>query len=99
MAVIVFRNRLDDRHLNEYGLTAVRMLELVQSMPGFVSFKAFNAEDGERLALVEFESEEAAAAWGRHPEHLEAQRLGRETFYTAFTLQVCEVLRQSDFER
>ena len=66
-------------------------------MPGYVSHKAFTAADGERLTLVEFESEAHVRAWAVHPVHAQAKQLGREHFYESFQLQVCEVLRQSSF--
>ena len=31
--------------------------------------------------------------WARHPEHIEAQKLGREKFYAEFDLKTCQVLR------
>ena len=97
-AVIVFRNRLDGESSDvEYGLTAAKMLEKVRTMPGFVSFDAFESGDGERLSLIEFETVEQARAWGREAEHLDAQRRGREVFYTEYSLQVCELVRESRF--
>jgi heme-degrading monooxygenase HmoA len=75
------------------------MEELAVKMPGYIAHKNFTAEDGERLTLVEFESEEAIAAWRTHPEHVEAQRKGRSKFYSEFRLTVCEVLRDQRFKR
>ena len=69
------------------------------TMPGYVAHKAFAAEDGERVTLVEFESEEVIAAWRMHPEHVEAQRKGRSKFHSEFRLTVCEVLREQRFNR
>jgi heme-degrading monooxygenase HmoA len=99
MIVIVFRSRLDPAAVEDYETTGARMDELAVQMPGYVAHKEFAAEDGERLTLVEFESEETVAAWRRHPEHVEAQRKGRSTFYTEFRLTVCEVLREQRFKR
>ena len=64
-------------------------------MPGFVSIKTFAADDGERISIVEFDSEAAHGAWRNHPEHREAQRLGRERFYDEFQIQVCTPVRRS----
>lgn len=47
-------------------------------MPGFVSYSSSTSADGEDVAVIEFESHETVAAWREHPEHREAQRLGRE---------------------
>jgi heme-degrading monooxygenase HmoA len=96
MFVVTFRSRLAPGHdATEYGARALRMRELVESIPGFRSFRAYTSDDGERLALIEFDSEEGLRAWREHPEHREAQRMGRRTYYTEYHLQVCELLRES----
>ena len=99
MIVVVFRSRLRPAAVEDYDATATRMEELAVKMPGYVAHKEFAAEDGERLTLVEFESDAAIAAWRMHPEHVEAQRKGRSTFYSEFRLTVCEVLREQRFKR
>jgi heme-degrading monooxygenase HmoA len=94
MFVVTFRNRLAPGHdATEYGARALRMRELVESIPGFRSFRAYASDDGERLALIEFDSEEGLRAWREHPEHREAQRMGRERWYAAFELRVARVER------
>ena len=75
------------------------MHNLATDMPGFVGIKTFTADDGERVSIVEFESEETHAAWRNHLTHREAQRLGRERFYSEFRIQVCAVQRAYDFKR
>jgi hypothetical protein len=32
------------------------MRELAEAMPGFISFKTFQAEDGERVSLIEYKT-------------------------------------------
>jgi heme-degrading monooxygenase HmoA len=76
-----------------------RMLDLAREMPGFISFKHFAAEDGERLSVIEFDSEEHVAAWRGHPEHLRAQARGREKFYTEYRLTVARTIRDYGFQR
>jgi heme-degrading monooxygenase HmoA len=93
MVITIFRSRLRLENQEAYQRTATRMHELAQQMPGFISIKTFTAQDGERVSIVEFESEETHQAWRRHPEHKEAQRLGRELFYSEFQIQVCKVER------
>ena len=46
-------------------------------MPGFVDFKSFVADDGERVSIVTFASVETHRAWRDHPEHRAAQHMGR----------------------
>lgn len=74
------------------------MLALAREMPGFVSFKSYTAEDGERISVIEFETEEHVTAWRNHPEHRTAQELGREKFYAKYHLSVSDTLRSYSFE-
>lgn len=90
MLVTIFRSRLDPAQATQYQIVATRMKELASEMPGFVSFKTFVAEDGERLSMVVFDSVENQKAWRQHPEHREAQRLGWQPFYSEFSVLVCE---------
>jgi len=98
MILTIFRSRLRPEHENEYHERADSMESLARSMPGFVSFKTFYARDGERVSIVEFESAGAHEAWRKHPEHMEAQRLGREKFYSEFKIQVSENPREYSYK-
>jgi heme-degrading monooxygenase HmoA len=97
MIVTVFRSRLRSEAQAEYTRWAQRMGELARQMPGYLSHKTFIAEDGERVTIVEFESEETHRAWSRHPEHAEAKRLGRASFYSEYRVQICVVQRDAAF--
>jgi heme-degrading monooxygenase HmoA len=99
MIVTVFRSRLMPGVQDEYLALVERMREIAVTMPGYISHKGFFAEDGERVTIVEFESEEAQRAWRMHPEHVEAQRQGRLKYYSGFDLQVCTVQHESHFQR
>lgn len=67
-------------------------------MPGFVSIKDFTAEDGERLALVEWAGARELAMWRAEPLHAEAQAKGRSTYYSEYSIEVCSPLRGSQFD-
>ena len=99
MVVSVFRSRLRPENEAEFQELAARLMQLAESMPGFVSYKLYVAADGERCSIVEFETHEQLLAWRELPEHRDAQRLGRERFYEAYTLHVAEPLRESRFAR
>ena len=99
MTVTIFRSRLRPEHEKEYHERAGRMESLARSMPGFVSIKTFYARDGERVSIVEFETAETHDAWRKHPEHREAQRLGREKFYSEFKIQVLDNPRGYSFSQ
>ena len=98
MVVVVFRSRVNPGVETELERTDARMFELAAKMPGFVSYRQYAAADGEGVAVVEFESHETAAAWRAHPEHREAQRNGRERWFSEYRITVCDVVRDYSFK-
>src|SRR5215470_4227521 len=99
MIVTVFRSRLMPGVRDEYVTLVDRMIELAQTMPGYISHKGFFADDGERVTVVEFEHEDGLRAWRMHPEHRAAQKKAREIYYSEYSVQVCNVVRESKFKR
>jgi len=98
MVVIVFRTRLragvDEAELEGVG---ARMFQVAASMPGYVSYKDFAADDGEFVSIVEFDSLETLAAWRDHPEHREIQARGRSRYFSDYRVQVCTTVREYAF--
>jgi heme-degrading monooxygenase HmoA len=99
MVLTVFRSRvksdLQPEQLQEYLQMLGRMSVLAKTMPGYISHRGYGAEDGERVVIVEFESEQAQEAFAYHPQHLEAMKLGRKSIYLEYSVQVCSVQRES----
>ena len=97
--VTVFRSRVRPEVLDEYVPLSTRMSELAKKMPGYIAHKGFVAEDGERVTIVEFASEEAHRAWAQLAEHVEAKKKGRASFYSEYKIQICALQRESEFRR
>lgn len=83
----------------ELERTFDRMREVVATIPGFISYKSYEAEDGEELEVARFESEEALQTWRSFPEHVEAQQPGRDEFIDEYCVQVCVPIRHYRFTR
>jgi len=100
MFLVVFRNRKRaDIDQAAYGAEAERMEELVRQQAGFRSFKSYAADDGEVIALSEWDDEAAALAWRKVAEHRAVQQRGREAYYEAYTLFACADPRIHRFAR
>lgn len=97
MIVTIFRSRLNADIGGEYDHLVTSTAELVETAIGFKSHKLFIAEDGERVTIVEFESEEAQRLWAVSAEHVEARRAGRARLYSEYKIQICDVKRESNF--
>ncbi|WP_170167133.1 antibiotic biosynthesis monooxygenase family protein [Paracoccus methylarcula] len=94
MPITVFRSRVHEETRQAYVETGKKMAEIGSRMPGFVLIKTFRADDGEQVTIVEFTSDEHQQAWANHPEHLEARKHGRETWFDEYDISVCEVIRR-----
>jgi heme-degrading monooxygenase HmoA len=97
MVLTIFRSRLKPGNIEEYYEWAARIAALAKTMPGYISHKGFVADDGERVTVVEFESEETQRVWATNLTHVEAKKKGRADFYTEYKLQICEVKREMSF--
>ena len=100
MFLVIFRNR-KRADLDEaiYAQTAQNMENLAKIQPGFLSFKTYTSDDGEVVALSEWESEGAALSWRRQDQHRAAQEQGRQAFYDSYTLFACDNPRVHQFSR
>lgn len=97
MIYTIFRARLKEEAIEEYEAMQAHLLEKVKTMPGFVSYDAYASLDGEQLAIEVFQDQQALSAWMAHPAHQEAQRLGKECFYSEYHVLVCEDPRTYSF--
>jgi len=100
MFLVVFRNRkragLDAA---AYAADAERMERLAMAQSGYLSFKSYTSDDGEVIALSEWESEAAARGWAEHADHRAVQHRGRAEYYEDYTLFACADMRIHRFER
>lgn len=97
MLMTIFRSRLNPDHADEYADAVSLTAGLVEDAPGFKAHKMFVADDGERLTLVEFETEAAQRHWSLSREHRDAAKAGRARFYSEYKIQICTVNRESEF--
>lgn len=100
MYITVFRNRKRvGMDAQAYEADADRMIALASQQPGFRSVKSFHADDGEVVTISVWESEAAAKAWGRHPEHAAVQARGRSDYYDWYESYSLANPGHSTFER
>jgi heme-degrading monooxygenase HmoA len=99
MVIVLFRSMLTEDAGDDYKAMAAEMLARARVMPGFVDFKTYQADDGERVSVIHWESQETMRAWSDDLRHMVAQRLGREKWYRYFRIEVAEVVRSYGFDR
>jgi heme-degrading monooxygenase HmoA len=100
MIVVMFSISMrDDADEEAEAAESERMWSIVSAMPGFISYKAYTAADGETLAVVRFESREALDAWKRQPDHRVVQERARQEWFEDYWIQASETFREYRFTR
>lgn len=75
-----------------YEEMAGRMLKLAESQPGFLGVES--AREGLGITVSYWDSPNSISEWKRNAEHQEAQRLGRQKWYSNFRVRVAKVERE-----
>lgn len=92
MFVVIFRATA--RALDaEYAATAAHLRELALRDFGCLEFVAVTEGDQE-VALSYWPDEARIRAWKQQADHLMAQQLGRERWYSGYTVEIAEVRRR-----
>ena len=88
-AVIFTSLQSDD--LDGYAATAARMLELAAGQPGYLGVES--AREGLGITVSYWRDLESIKAWKAQAEHREAQRQGRERWYSSYATRIARVER------
>ena len=86
------------RKEGDYGYSemAQKMEELAKKQPGYLGFEA--ARDGLGIAISYWQDLDSIKQWKDNLEHSEAQKNGREKWYSAYTVRIGKVEKQYSFE-
>ena len=79
---------------NGYVATADRMVEIAQTMPGFLGVES--ARDGLGITVCYWDSLASIAAWKAQAEHQEAQRRGKTQWYASYRTRIAKVERDDN---
>lgn len=83
------RTTVDD---DGYAAMAATMEELASRQPGYLGIDSVR-EQARGITVSYWADESSARAWKQVAEHVEAQRLGRQRWYSDYRVVVAEVLR------
>ncbi len=74
-----------------YGAMANRMAELAAQQPGFLGVESAREDVG--ITVSYWADLESIKNWKMNAEHLEAQKLGHEKWYSSFKTRISRVER------
>ena len=90
-AVIFTAQRAPGDH--GYSAMAARMSEMALASPGCLGMETTRNEGGFGITVSYWRDEAAILAWKSDAQHLVAQQLGQDRWYTDYTLRVAKVER------
>ncbi|MFG6179552.1 antibiotic biosynthesis monooxygenase family protein [Halomonas sp. THAF12] len=75
-----------------YAAMAERMMALAAEQPGFLGVES--AREGLGITVSYWSDLEAVRRWKAQAEHREAQRMGRERWYSRYRVRIARVERE-----
>lgn len=74
-----------------YDAMAIKMLELASQQPGFLGVES--VRDGLGITVSYWQDVDSIKNWKAQAEHLQAQKLGHEKWYSSFKTRIAKVER------
>jgi heme-degrading monooxygenase HmoA len=89
---VIFTSRRTDGD-NGYDAMATAMLDLATKQPGCLGAEHAREPGGIGITVAYFSDEAAISAWKQNAQHLAAQRLGKDRWYSHYEIRVAKVER------
>lgn len=94
---VIFTSIRTDGDAQNYAEMAAQMTALAAEQPGYLGVESARNDIG--ITVSYWESLEAIRHWKAQADHLIAQQMGREKWYSAYKTRVCKVERDYGFEQ
>ena len=79
-----------------YGQMAEKMVELVKQQPGYLGHES--ARNAIGITVSYWDSIDAIKKWKSVSEHLIAQQMGKDKWYSSYKTRICVVERDYGFD-
>lgn len=86
---VVFTSLLGANDPEGYAKMANKMVELAALQPGFLGIESAREQVG--ITVSYWENLESIKMWKKNLEHMEAQKAGREKWYTQFRVRIAKI--------
>ena len=90
---VIFTNQRTDGDDENYNATAERMVELAQTMPGFLGVESTRDATGLGITVSYWQDEQSISNWKANGEHTKARQAGNEKWYEHYELRVAKIER------
>lgn len=94
-AVIFSSVRTIEDH--DYSVMATKMVKLAKEQEGFLGVDSAREDVG--ITVSYWQSLESIKKWKEQIDHTLARNLGREKWYSSYTVRICKVIREYSFNK
>ncbi len=91
---VIFISKLTD-NIEGYQQAAERMVELAQTMPGFLGVESAREDNG--ITVSFWQDEASIQHWKQQAEHKLAQQSGMRQWYASYEMHIARVERYKEF--
>lgn len=89
---VIFTNQ-QSSNTKGYDETADRMMELAQTMPGFLGVESTRDETGLGITVSYWQDRDSISNWKANDEHTAARKSGNEKWYDHYELRIAKIER------
>ena len=93
---VIFTSLLSEDTAGYFEM-AERMESMAKLQPGYLGFES--AREGLGISISYWESLDAIKLWKENLDHQQAQSLGQERWYRKYTIRICKVEREYEYNR
>ncbi|MEK5232270.1 antibiotic biosynthesis monooxygenase [Lysinibacillus sp. FSL K6-0232] len=94
---VIFTSQRTEQDEEGYDKMAEKIDVLAQQQPGFLRVESVRNEEGQGITVSYWSSLEAIQAWKEHAKHLTAQQLGKDKWYRAYNVEICQIIKDYAF--
>lgn len=92
----IFTSLMTGNDPEGYAAMSAEMDRLAAAQPGYLGIES--ARDGLGITVCYWRDLDSIAAWKRVADHALAQRMGRERWYSRYSVKIARIERAYDFE-
>ena len=93
---VIFTAQRNDQDEAGYAAMATKIADMALARPDCIGMESTRDEAGLGITVSYWKDEAALLAWKADAKHLVAQQLGKDRWYSHYTLRVARIERQYD---
>ncbi|MDH5610407.1 MAG: antibiotic biosynthesis monooxygenase [Cyclobacteriaceae bacterium] len=95
---VIFSSQRTDKDHQHYEEMAEGMLKIVEEFDGYLGCESYRNLDGKGVTISYWQSLNEIQYWKDNLAHRAVQRMGRDKWYSSYTVRVCKIEKEYSFD-